>query len=300
MSVGVVVPVHGWAPFLAETLDGILEQQPPPEQVLVVDDGSPEPLALAGPHAERCRLLRLPERRGLAGARAAGEAELATELLALCDADDTWESGSLAARRAVFERAPQTGVCFGSARIVGPDDRETGERWEQIAAGPLPDPARRLYEHNAIPVSSAIVRRDALAAAGGLESDLAQAEDLDLWLRLASRGTVFHSEPAAVVRYRRHPGGMTGDVAALAGALLSVHGRHAALVEPALRARVKAADRRALARGLVRRRDYAGARRELSRAAALEPPAARERMLALALVLPGARAALGRRDPYRR
>src|SRR5439155_17824506 len=48
---GVVVPVHGWAPFLAEALDSVLTQDPAPAAVVVVDDGSSEPLRLHPDHA---------------------------------------------------------------------------------------------------------------------------------------------------------------------------------------------------------------------------------------------------------
>ena len=62
------------------------------------------------------------------------------------------------------------------------------------------------------------------------------------------------------MRYRRHPGGLTHDVAALARAQLEVHRRHAASVEPDVRRRVEHADLLALADGLVRERRWDEAR----------------------------------------
>ncbi|MDX6683796.1 MAG: hypothetical protein QOG94_3835, partial [Solirubrobacteraceae bacterium] len=55
--VGVIVPVHGFAPYLAETLDCVLAQLPAPDEVVVVDDASPEPLVLHPDHAPHCTLL---------------------------------------------------------------------------------------------------------------------------------------------------------------------------------------------------------------------------------------------------
>ena len=88
------------------------------------------------------------------------------------------------------------------------------------------------------------------------------AEDWDLWLRLAARGEPFVCAPDAVVRYRRHPGGLTADVAALARCQLELHRAHGALVEPAVRERALAADEAALRsatrtglRALIPRRD---------------------------------------------
>ena len=296
-----IVPVHGWAPYLAESLDGVLDQDPSPARVVVVDDGSRPALRLGTAHANRVELLRLERRRGLAGARAAGFDALGdVELIALCDGDDTWEPGSLALRVAALA-SDHASLCFGRALIVGPDDRPTSEKWKE------PEPGRHdarslrtpLFAANPICVSSVVARRDALLAAGGLESDLPRAEDWELWLRMIEREAAFVYEPHAVVRYRRRTGGLSGDIAELARAQLDLHDRHADLVDAVTRARVRANDLRALADGLVRERDYAGARAALREAASLSPSTPRARALAVAVAIPGVRGRVGRRDPYR-
>jgi GT2 family glycosyltransferase len=295
MRVGVVVPVHGWAPYLAEALDAILGQDPAPEDVVVVDDGSPEPVQLHVDHAPRCRLVRRPARGGLPAARRTGVAALDTELVALCDADDAWRPGKLHAQLAAL-RDDEPGVpaaCFSRTVIVGPDDRETGERWPDPPTA-LPD----LYERNPVCVSGALLRRDAVERAGGIARDLPAAEDWDLWLRLLAAGERLVLARDAVVAYRRHPGAMTGDVATLARAQLAVHAHHAGLVDEATRRRTEAHDLRALAAGLTRAGDRTGARDAYVRAAAIEPLPAADRARAALLRVPVARAALGRRDPY--
>lgn len=280
-GVGVIVPVHGWAPYLAETLDGVLGESP--ADVVVVDDGSPTPVRLDPDHVGRCRLVRHEPRRGLAGARAAGLAELDTDLVALCDADDVWEPGSLGLRVA---RLGDAAACFGRALIVGPDGRPTGETWTVPDRLELP----ALFEANPLCVSSVVLRRDAVVRAGGLDSDLPRAEDWDLWLRLLGRGERLVHEPRAVVRYRRRAGALSGDIASLARAQLELHARHAGLVSDACVDRVRLADLRALAAGLVRQRRYDEAADAL-RAAGASP---------LRATIPGVRALRGRRDPYRR
>jgi glycosyltransferase involved in cell wall biosynthesis len=250
--VGVVVPVHGFAPYLAETLDCVLAQEPPPGAVVVVDDGSPDPLELHPDHAPRCTLVRREERGGPAAARATGLQALndAIELVALCDGDDSWEAGKLAVQVEAMRRVPEAALSFGRATVVGPDGRATGERWDEPAAGAHagPELTRLLYESNPIPTSSVVLRRGALEEAGGFVSpDFAGEDwDWDLWLRLAARGETFVCVPGAVVRYRRHPGGLTADVAALARFQRALHEAHAGLVDEATRDRVLAADERAL------------------------------------------------------
>ena len=264
--IGVIVPVHGFVPYLAEALDCVLGQDPAPTAVVVVDDASDEPLALHPDHAGRCALVRRDVCGGPAAARASGLQALEpdVELVALCDADDAWAAGKLATQLAALERFPDAGLCFGRAVIVGADGRPTGERWAELAAGlhAGAELQARLYTSNPLPTSSVLLRRAALEAVGGFSSPVRLAEDWDLWLRLAAAGYGFVFDPEAVVRYRRHPGGLTADVAALARCQLELHREHAALVAPAVRERALAADAAALRaaerrglRGLLPRRD---------------------------------------------
>jgi glycosyltransferase involved in cell wall biosynthesis len=265
--VGVIVPVHGFAPYLAETLDCVLGQVSSGDAVVVVDDASDEPVSLHPDHFERCVLVRRDVCGGPAAARATGLSALAAldvDLVALCDADDAWADGKLALQVAALEEFPSAGLCFGRALVVGADGRPTGERWESVAAGCYrgSELVERLYAANPLPTSSVVLRRSAVEAVGGFASPVRLAEDWDLWLRLAAAGYGFVSEPRAVVRYRRHPGGLTADVGALAQCQLELHRAHGGLVSADVRARALAADEAALRsasrrglRALVPRRD---------------------------------------------
>ena len=265
--IGVIVPVHGFAPYLAETLDGVLSQEGAgPLEVVVVDDASPEPLVLHEDHAPHCRLVRREACGGPAAARAGGLAALgsAASLVALCDADDAWLPGKLALQRAVLEESSDAVACFGRALIVGADGRATGERWTELRPGQHAGAALTalLYESNPIPTSSMVLRRCALEEAGGFASPVRVAEDWDLWLRLAARGGGFVCLAETLVRYRRHPGGLTADVERLARCQLELHRAHGGLVSDAVRERALARDAAALRsaqrrglRALVPRRD---------------------------------------------
>jgi glycosyltransferase involved in cell wall biosynthesis len=302
VTVAVLVPVRGAALYLAQALDGVLSQQPSPDAVVVIDDGSTPALVLHPDHAPRCKLVRRETSGGPAAARATGLVAAGdVDLVALCDSDDVWEPGKLAAQLDALARHPEAGLCFGSARIVGVDDRATGERWEEIAEGVhhASDLAPSLYVRNPIPTSSVVVRAAALARAGGFDTTLRLAEDWDLWLRLLARGESFVSVPSARIRYRRHPGGLTADVAALAECQIALHEDHTGLVDSETAQRCRAADLVALARGRARRRDWKGARAALRAAGEVRPLTGEERALASVLAVPLARRALGRRSPYR-
>jgi GT2 family glycosyltransferase len=299
VSVGVIVPVYGRVQYLAQALDGVLTQDPPPDEVIVVDDHSPSPVRLETRFAARCRLIRRDTRGGPGAARDTALAMLDTELVAFADDDDVWRAGKLAAQLDAFERYPEVALCFGVAEIAGVDGRATGERWQTLPVGVLrPDHlAPLLYEHNPIPTSSVLARRAALIAAGGFGGP-PLCEDWGLWLRLLARGESFVFEPRAEITYRRHPGGATSDISRLAECSLTIHADHRGLVDEATSRRVRARDLTALARGRVRERRYGDARRGLADAAALAPLAPRDRALRALLAVPLLRSALGRRAPY--
>lgn len=300
MGVGVILPVLAPAPYLTEALESVLGQDPAPDVVVVVDDGSQPPLELS----EDVQLVRLEDGpRGPAAARAAGLAVLDTELVALADADDIWEPGKLAAQLEALDEHPGATVAFGRAIAVDAAGRPTHEQLPELEAGLHTAQALRveLFERNLVPAATVVVWRDALEAVGGFDGGppLPAGSDWELWLRLAAAGHAFVSEPRAVVRYRRHPDALTGEVALLGEAGLAVHAEHAALVDLATARRARAQDLRTLARGRIRQRRYAEAREALVEAAELEPPAMRERMLRAVVSVPGLRAFLGRRRPYR-
>lgn len=244
MTVGVVVPVHGWAPYLAEAVDSVLAEGA--DDVVVVDDGWVAPFALP----DGVRVVRTePPGRGPGAARNVGVATLATDVVAFCDHDDAWEPGSLAPRVAALADAD---MAFGRARIVGPDDRDTGEVWPLPPAGLFSDVAG-FYARNPIVTSSVVLRREAFDA---FDEHLHPVEDWDLWLRLMRRGARIACVPDAAVRYRRHGAGLTADIAGLARSQLALHERHADAVAPETSAQALAADRAAAARGRGRRDPY--------------------------------------------
>ncbi len=302
MPAGVIVPVHGFAPYLAEALDAVLGERP--AAVVVVDDGSSLPLELHPDHQEAgVVLVRRDVAGGPAVARDAGLAALPgeLELVALCDADDAWAPGALGMSVAALASEPGAGWAFGRAIVVGPDGRVTGEQWERPAPGlhAAPAFARELFAANPVPTSSVVLRRGALARAGGFPGPVRVAEDWELWLRLARAGVDALCVPEAVVRYRRHPDGLTADVARLARAQLALHAIHADLVGKEAAGAAEARDLAALADGLARGGDRHGARGAWARVAALRPLTGRERVKRTALAVPGGAGLLGRADPYR-
>ena len=91
-AVSVVVPVHNGARYLAEALHSAVSQQPPPLEVIVVDDHSSDgSAAIAQSFGEPVKVV--PAHGRGAAAHAIRASCRRGPLLAFLDADDRWTAG---------------------------------------------------------------------------------------------------------------------------------------------------------------------------------------------------------------
>lgn len=220
-SVGVVVTTCNHAHFLAEALASVRDQVTPPQQVVVVDDGSTDaPEAVAASFAG-VSTIRQPN-RGLAAARNAGLRALDTDYVIFLDADDRLEPRAIQHALRSFSRAPDCGFVYGGHRYIDRDGSPIGERYEPPGA----DPFTRLLRGNFIAMHGTVTyHRQRLVDAGGFDETLRRCEDYDVYLRMVKRHPIAgHAD--LVAAYRLHGGNMSADYAAMLRAALAVHARH--------------------------------------------------------------------------
>jgi hypothetical protein len=143
--VAVLVPVHDQAAFLPRALDGLLAQRVPDWEAVVVDDGSPDPDAVAaavhGAADERVRLVRCDENQGLGATLNTALDATAAPVVAYLPADDVWFAdhlsrllGCLADPEVVLARSglrEPAGTAY--AQLVQVAHRRTGHRWTERA-----------------------------------------------------------------------------------------------------------------------------------------------------------------------
>jgi glycosyltransferase involved in cell wall biosynthesis len=201
LPISVVVAAYNRAELLRRALQSVAAQEPRrPAEVVVVDDGSDDDTAAVA-RALGARVVVHERNRGAAAARNSAIAAATQPWLAFLDSDDEWLPHHLATLwplRAGHVLVAGAAVGWGGGerpRYVGPLTR---------APRALASPAE-LYPENFLPASAVLARRDAVLAAGGYDTTLRYAEDLDLWIRLIDAGTAVAS-PTVVARYGRHDG----------------------------------------------------------------------------------------------
>jgi glycosyltransferase involved in cell wall biosynthesis len=199
--VSTIIPAYRAARTIQRAVDSVLTQSRPSNEIIVVDDGSPEDLAasLRG-YGDRLRLIRKPN-GGAASARNLGIGQSRGELLAFLDADDYWEPGKLEQQLAILRRYPHLTLIASRYFLQDPGQPRTP---------PQPAATDRLLDRvitgagvevfalaTTIWTSTVVVRRSALGYRP-FEEGLTTAEDRDLWIRVVGAGPVYiGSEPLA-------------------------------------------------------------------------------------------------------
>ncbi|HTU12072.1 MAG TPA: glycosyltransferase family A protein [Allosphingosinicella sp.] len=186
MRLSVVVPCFNAERFVGDALASILSQSRPPDQIVIVDDGSTDgSVARIAGFGDRVRLVRQAN-RGAAAARNAGLAATDGALVAFLDADDLWPPGSLARRLAALDQA-DADIVFGAVRALL--ESPSG------AARLGPPMQGRL-------AGSMVVRRRVFDRVGAFDETLASAEVVDFGARAQAAGFA-HLSIGDVVLHRR-------------------------------------------------------------------------------------------------
>jgi glycosyltransferase involved in cell wall biosynthesis len=198
----VVIPA--WDEYAGERLAEALasvEEQVGPKRVVVVDNASTAPLAVAA-HAE---VIRTPQRLTLGAARNFGLQRVLTPYVLFWDADDTMLPDTLERLEAAIAADPGL-AAFGAAIIEHP----TGERhrWPRTWIPRLTRFPRLFALVHSVwsmyPTTGATIMRTELVRAAGGYADTDSGQDWVLGVSLAFRGRMGWSERPGRV-YRIHP-----------------------------------------------------------------------------------------------
>lgn len=211
IRVAVVIPVYR-AAFLSETLASVFHQTRPPDEVLVIDDGSPDAELLSGaiePYRERVTLIRQPN-AGAAVARNAGIARATADFIAFLDADDQWLPHFLESQLAFLGAHPDVDLVYADATVIG-DTPAAGTTFMTMcpSSGPVTLESLLAQRCNVL-TSTVVVRRALVVEAGLFDAALRRGQDFDLWLRLVARGAIARYQEEVLSLRRLHGHNLSG------------------------------------------------------------------------------------------
>ncbi len=198
-NVSVIIPAYRAASTIRRAVDSVLAQTTPAQEIIVVDDGSPDGLAaIVEQYSSPIKLIRIANSK-TATARNVGIEAATGDFIAFLDADDYWEPCKLESQLAVFSQHPQVGIVAGRFRM------------EELSGQSCLSSLKNGYYDRVLSVGkgqafltgalmwtgTVIVRRQTLGDYRFV-SGLEPAEDRDLWVRLAASAPVYlMSQPLA-------------------------------------------------------------------------------------------------------
>ena len=225
LAVSVIIPTFNGAQFIGRTLDSILQQDYPPAEIIVVNDGSTDDTAsVVRTYAPGVRLIDI-ENGGPTGARLTAVRAAKSEWLAFCDSDDLWHPDHLSGLVGLAD-THSVPFAFSNFRHVKNGQRADKSHFEAdpnfwmqpgrpvgndgfIAEAPL---FLRVLSHQAVFPSCILVHRAFFDRVGGLNPALGRnvSEDLEFTLRCTKeKPTGIIVRPTVDVW--RHEQNYTGD-----------------------------------------------------------------------------------------
>lgn len=182
--VSVIVASYNYARFLPEAVRSVQSQTYPHWECIILDDAStdntPEVAADLVRSDARIRYYRNEKNLGVSGTRNRGTALAKGELIAVLDADDWWHANKLQIQMDSLTRRRERQLCF-SAYVRVDTQGATDKRLTPQRLYPLD---QTLRANNLLLHSAVLMRKSALEAVGGYDTDLPCAHDWDLYLKL--------------------------------------------------------------------------------------------------------------------
>lgn len=210
-----MIPVYNCAGFLLETLEAVLEQALPVDemQIEVVDDHSTDVDVEALVKAMgkgRVGYFRQPENRGSLRNFETCINRATGHLVHILHGDDLIKPGYYQAMQALFDRYPQAGAAFCRYVYIGQSSKPLYYRdAEMEESGILHDGLLRLAERQRVQFCTITVKREVYEKLGAFYG-VEYGEDWEMWVRIARHYPVAYV-PEVLAAYRLHFASISGQ-----------------------------------------------------------------------------------------
>lgn len=212
VSIVAIIPLYNGAVYIEAAIRSVLAQTRPPNEVIVVDDGSTDsgPMLVEKLSCLHPVTLMRKQNGGQSAARNYGVSHSRSTLIALLDQDDEWFPEHLEKLVEPFQTTsyPELGWVYSDLDEVD----ENGALVQRnllatfSARHPKVDVFACLRQDMFVLPSASLISRRAFEAVGGFDERLCGYEDDDLFLRLFRSGYRNVYLPQALSRWRIHLG----------------------------------------------------------------------------------------------
>jgi glycosyltransferase involved in cell wall biosynthesis len=213
-TVSVVCPTFNSANYIEKTLNCIQSQKRPPNQLVIVDDGSSDDTISIIEDYYRSfppsfnLIVEQINHQGPGAARNKGIELSNSDWIAFLDSDDHWHAQKL-------ERVFRAVALYRNCNFFCHDEihvrlNGTSKVVKYSNADLTNNLTRQLYMANRFSTSAIVCRKSLLEKAGGFDITLSSAQDYELWLRMSEEISVFMI-PETLGSYIARPNNITNS-----------------------------------------------------------------------------------------
>ena len=199
-GVTIYIPAYNVSEFLPPSIESLLAQSHPPDEILIIDDGSQDATPEIAARYPQVTLIRHERNRGLAAARNTAFRSARNEFIASLDADCVADPNWLAA---LVSRMNDPKIAGVGGRLLEGVQRTVADRWRS-AHMPQEWGAEASENPKFLFGCNNLFRKSAVLEAGGYDEAMrTNGEDADLCCKLQYRGWKLFYDPKARATHLR-------------------------------------------------------------------------------------------------
>ena len=200
-TVSVIIPVYNRAKLIDSSINSVINQTYPINEIIVIDDGSIDGTYDLVKSSFPKVILKYQENKGVSYARNVGINSAKSKWIAFLDSDDEWLPNKVEEQIDLLNTNSSFKICH------------TDEIWirNQVRVNPMKKHRKyggNIY-NNCLPLcvispSSVIIHKDIFNDVGLFDEELPVCEDYDMWLRICSKYSVLFLDQKLIKKYGGH------------------------------------------------------------------------------------------------
>ncbi|MBL0334124.1 MAG: glycosyltransferase [Chitinophagaceae bacterium] len=199
----VVMPVFNCAPYLKEAVDSILLQDFKDFELILINDGSSDNSEQIIHSIQDPRIVYIlnEQNMGLVFTLNKGIDAAKGRFIARMDGDDICTPGRFSKQVVYMQQHPETDLLAGVVELIDEQGKNTGF-WDDDRKNISPKQIRRQLPHDNCIAHPTVVAKTEIFRKYRYNARQKNAEDYDLWLRMAADNVSIHKLEDILVRHR--------------------------------------------------------------------------------------------------